>query len=123
MTDDHTPSMFTIRSVFSDYWTGEAIPSNHPDRERFRAEFDRGLAAHDHEVRVEWEKRRRPDPLLIENIDGIAAGRWLAEHDREVAEKAWDEGRDAHRDDVAWVAQGVRGETVNPYRTKEEHHG
>lgn len=36
---------------------------------------------------------------------------WLADHDREVAARAWDEGRIAHRDQGPWP--------TNPYRTGE----
>lgn len=50
MSDYATPTTHTIRSVFADYWQGEAIPSGNPDREFFRAQFDRWLAAHDREV-------------------------------------------------------------------------
>lgn len=41
----------------------------------------------------------------------------LAEHDREVAEKAWDAGFDAGRDDLGAAAVAVEhGEDENPYR-------
>ena len=40
--------------------------------------------------------------------------RWLAAHDREVAEKAWDEGYDtAIRDED-------RGSSINPYRSSSD---
>lgn len=51
-----------------------------------RAEFERWLAAHDHEVMVDYEKRRKPDPIHIDNIDGQRADQWLATHDAEQRE-------------------------------------
>ena len=46
-----------------------------------------------------------------------AAHRWLAEHDRQVAERAWDEGFDAGRDDLGAAAVAIEhGEDENPYR-------
>lgn len=45
-----------------------------------------------------------------------AFDRWLSEHDRQVAERAWDEGGSAARENVA---QGIYadGEQIeNPYR-------
>ena len=38
--------------------------------------------------------------------------RWLAEHDREVAEKAWDEGYD-------YATDGEWGPGENPYREED----
>ena len=72
------------------------------------------LAAHDHEVRVAYEELRKPNPILIQNIDSQHAGAWLAAHDREVAAKAWDEGLGAGRD--RWMDHREFGDPpVNPY--------
>lgn len=50
-------------------------------------QFDRWLAEHDHQVRVEYESLRNPSPILIENVDSQPAGAWLAEHDAQLIEK------------------------------------
>jgi hypothetical protein len=41
-------------------------------------------AVNDQEVREVYEERRKPDPIHIDNIDGLHAGTWLAAHDAEV---------------------------------------
>lgn len=46
------------------------------------------------------------------------AHRWLAEHDRQVAERAWNEGRTSVALDMARPIDdsGMRPATINPYR-------
>lgn len=44
------------------------------------------LAEHDHAVLVAYEETRKPDPIHIDNIDGLHAATWLAEHDAQVLE-------------------------------------
>jgi hypothetical protein len=40
----YTPTTETIRSGYADYWNGDAVPTGHGDRVRFREQFDRWLA-------------------------------------------------------------------------------
>lgn len=47
---------------------------------------------------------------------GAAFDRWLAAHDREVAEKAWDEGHNAGWNEGVENAQGYFSQHDNPYR-------
>ena len=59
-----------------------------------------------------------PDDLDLDDAPGQAFDRWLAAHDREVAERAWDEATDTlspHREDVAPAAVADL-ERRNPYR-------
>ena len=46
--------------------------------------FNRAIAAHDYEVILEYIKRSKPEPIHIDNIDGVKAGDWLKAHDAEV---------------------------------------
>lgn len=55
------------------------------------------------------EEVRELAPLTEEEFD-----RWLAEHDRQVAEKAWGQGAAANI--VSTVMNGSRGIPRNPYR-------
>lgn len=42
---------------------------------------------------------------------------WIAEHDRQVAERAWNEGFDEAMDDIgAAESMAEHGESTNPYR-------
>lgn len=67
------------------------------------------LAEHDHEVRTQWEMLRKPDPFVVENIEGEAAGAFL----KRAKADAWDEGFRAGHD------AGVLDEDrpANPHRT------
>lgn len=49
---------------------------------------------------------------------GEAFDRWLAEHERQVAEKAWDEGRESVAADMVRPLDesGMRHSSTNPYR-------
>lgn len=60
---------------------------------------------------VTFPGRRLGEPR---DMTEAAFDRWLAAHDREVAEKAWDEGYDtAIRDED-------RGSSINPYRSSSD---
>lgn len=51
----------------------------------------------------------------VVDLKTLIAGR--PEHDRQVAERAWDEGFDAGRDDLGAAAVAIEhGEDENPYR-------
>ena len=54
---------------------------------------------------------------------GDAFDRWLAEHDRQVAERAWDEGQKAGllRADFEYGAVGYQHVRGNPYRKEQEN--
>lgn len=67
------------------------------------------LAEHDHEVRTQWEMLRKPDPFIVENIEGEAAGAFL----KRAKAEAWEEGYREGRDDEA---HGYEPQT-NPYTT------
>jgi len=43
--------------------------------------FDRALAAHDAEVILEYVKRAKPEPIHIDNIDGVKASDWFRARD------------------------------------------
>lgn len=49
------------------------------------AQFDAWLYEHDREVLIDYEKKRKPDPVIIENIQGEPAREWLAKRDMDVA--------------------------------------
>jgi hypothetical protein len=53
----------------------------HDAADAILAEF---LPAHDERVRVEYEERRKPDPIHIDNIDSVNAATWFAAHDERV---------------------------------------
>lgn len=80
-----------------------------PTTERVR---QRWLEAYEYERDMPGKIRvRYPDEVLAQ-FDC-----WLAEHDRQVAERAWDEGFDAGRDDLGAAAVAIEhGEDENPYR-------
>ena len=59
-----------------------------------------GPAVHGY-ITDRWANSRQPE-----------FDRWLAEHDREVAEKAWDEGYD-------YATNGKWGPGENPYREED----
>ena len=46
-----------------------------------RAEGERAIDAHDAEVILEYVKRSKPDPIHIDNIDGVKAGDWFRARD------------------------------------------
>lgn len=108
----YTPTTEQVRERFVD---GFPMDTWATSRATCGAQFDRWLAEHDHAVLVEYEKRRKPDPIHIDNIDSLHAATWLAEHDAEVKAQAWDEGKDAERE----FQNRPRGEwwlVENPYR-------
>ena len=55
--------------------------------------------------------------------DKILGSRWLAEHDRQVAERAWDEGQRAGllRADFEYGAIGYQHVKGNPYTKGADH--
>lgn len=57
------------------------------------------------------------DPKLVLDALSAVPADALREHDRAVAERAWDEGFDAGRDDLGAAAVAIEhGEDENPYR-------
>ena len=42
-----------------------------------RAEGERAIDAHDAEVILEYVKRAKPEPIHIDNIDGVKASDWF----------------------------------------------
>lgn len=86
-----------------------------------RPAFDRWLAQRDREVIKEFLRTRYRPSVRIENPEDVRP--FLAAHDREVAERAWDEGFNkgtAHGiayqagNDEAWKRP------ANPYRIESE---
>jgi hypothetical protein len=73
-----------------------------------RAEFERWLATHDQEVLVEYEGRRKPEPIHIDNIDGQNAAEWLATHDAEVRAAALKEAQEAIEDAGVWEIDQIQ---------------
>lgn len=76
-----------------------------------------------HEAISEWVWSRRMFRPELGQSDGREADRWLAEHDRQVAERAWDEGHLIHGEDYRHThqcreASGCLAE--NPHRAKKE---
>jgi len=69
---------------------------------------------------IQWAARRH---LALQAAARLRP--WLAEHDRQVAEKAWDEGYDGGRGDEAMDARGLPTDSDygvyhgNPYRVPE----
>jgi len=88
MSDEYTPTTGEIRNAFT-FWRRAFI------------------------VRKSWYD----ESLLLEQTNAEFT-RWLESHDREVAEKAWDEGFDAgERDVMEHEAQGFSNPCIaNPYR-------
>jgi hypothetical protein len=100
---EYTPTTEEMRAFTIRHWamTEEFVGSA----------FDRWLAAHDHEVRTQWEMRRKADPIIIENIQGEPAMEWMRKDREQVWDEGWNHGlSDAQRSD------GVV--TTNPYRSE-----
>lgn len=82
---EFTPTTEQVRSGYATDPEAEyRNPVNYPaeEHENGRA-FDRWLAQHDHEVRVAYEERRKPDPIHIDNIDGTDAVAFMERQKRE----------------------------------------
>jgi hypothetical protein len=77
VADEYIPTTEQIRQGYA---------GNAPDytRQSRLAAFDHWLQEHDRRVLVEYESRRLPGPMRIENIDGVRASVWLNEHDQRI---------------------------------------
>ena len=80
---EYTPSMDMIRRAYVSVNGARAMYSRAADDDRALVgrNFDRALAAHDAEVILEYVKRAKPEPIHIDNIDGVKAGDWFRAHD------------------------------------------
>lgn len=109
----YTPTVVGVRSAYcagaDPIWTESAGTTPYRTQADMEQEFDRWLAEHDHAVRTRWEMTRKPDPIIIENIQGEPAAVWML---RQRAE-AWDEGYGKGQEDWTFIE---RDRTTNPYR-------
>ena len=83
---EYTPSMDMIRRAYVSVNGARAVYSRAADDDRALVgrNFDRAIAAHEAEVILEYVKRAKPEPIHIDNIDGVKAGDWFRARDAEV---------------------------------------
>ena len=75
---EYTPSMEVVRQVYALHPRINMLGAH---RDEVAAEYDRAIDAHDAEVILEYVKRAKPEPIHIDNIDGVKASDWFRAHD------------------------------------------
>lgn len=109
---EYVPTTAEVRERFVD---GFPMDTWAVSRAACGEEFDRWLADHDRGVRLAYEETRKPDPIHIDNIDGLHAATWLAEHDAQVLEALADRVRaDWAPETCPWV--GALDDAAAEYR-------
>lgn len=75
------------------------------------------------DVREDFALPWSPDQIGDRTARVAAFDRWLSEHDRQVAERAWDQGQKAGllRADFEYGAIGYQHVRGNPYRKEQEN--
>lgn len=108
---DYTPTVVGVRAAYlagaDPVFSEDGRRTDYRTQTMLGFEFDRWLAEHDHAVLTRWEMTRKPDPIVIENIQGEPAAAWLARTKADV----WDEAVLA-----ASVETGAALAVTNPYR-------
>lgn len=72
------------------------------------------MPQHDKRVVIEYEERRRPDPVHIDNIDGVPAAVWFATQEERVRRQA---AAEALEQAANWMQVGIG----DPWRPDDPH--